>query len=179
MVGPRKPRKLDADALWEYALRVLGQRAQSTSEVKQKLARRANQLADVAAVMAKLREYGLTDDLKFSEACAASRLQNQGFGRVRVLRDLRSKRVSSTVAETVVDKTFAGTEERDLIEKFLARKYRGKNLAQLLKDQKQLAGAYRRLRTAGFSSSASISVLKQYAQTVEDWAEPEEEIGES
>ena len=129
-----------------------------------KLARRAETAADVTGVMSKLREYGLADDSKFSEAFAVSRLQNQGFGRFRVMRELRSKRVSQNVADDAVSKTFAGTDERDLIQKYLDRKYRGKNLMEFFKEEKNVAGAYRRLRTAGFSSSASLSVLNRYAR---------------
>ncbi len=170
-----KPKKLDSDALWEYALRILGQRAHSANEVKQKLSRRAASPEDVPAAMAKLREYGLADDKRFSEAFASSRLQNRGFGRFRVLRDLRSKQVGSTVAESAVEKTFAGTDERQLIEKYLERKYRGKDLSDFLREEKNLASAYRRLRTAGFSSGGSLSVLKRYAKEVPDWEAPEEE----
>ncbi len=175
MTRPRKPKKLDADALWNYALRALGQRAHSANELRIKLSRRAENAGDVNAAMEKLREYGLADDTKFSEALAASRLQNQGFGRFRVLRELRSKRVAGAVAESVVAKTFAGTDEKDLIQKYLDRKYRGKNLAEFFKDQKNLAGAYRRLRTAGFSGRGSLEVLNRYSKGFEEWNEPEEE----
>lgn len=170
-----KPKKLDGGGLWEYALRVLGQRAHSANELRQKLSKRSESVADVAAVMGKLREYGLADDRKFSEAFASSRLQNRGFGRFRVLRDLRSKRVSGNVAEAAVQKTFAGTDEAELIQRFLDRRYRGKKLEEFLKEEKNLASVYRRLRTAGFSSGNSLSILKRYAQKVEDWNDLEEE----
>ncbi|MBV9611816.1 MAG: regulatory protein RecX [Acidobacteriaceae bacterium] len=171
--APQK--KLDAEGLWEYALRLLGQRAHSASEVKQKLARRAQSTADVNGAMVKLRDYGLTDDVKFSEAFAAARLQNRGLGRFRVLRDLQSKRVARSVAETAVEKTFAGTDELQLIEQFLARKYRGKDLRAFFREEKNLAGAYRRLRLAGFSSSGTLSILKRYAGGAEAWNEPAED----
>jgi regulatory protein len=179
MASRAKPKKLDSNGLWEYALRALGQRAHSAGEIRQKLARRAEIVADVTATMAKLREYGLADDQKYSETFAASRLQNQGFGRFRVFRELRSKRVSEEIAKKAVEKTFSGTEEISLIEEFLARKLRGKNMAEFLADEKNLASVYRRLRTAGFTSSNTLSVLKRYASSVEDWPEepqePEEE----
>ena len=174
MAARSKPKKLDADALWHYALRILGQRAHSVGEVKQKLSRRAVSPGDLNAAMAKLREYELIDDKKFSEAFASARLQNQGFGRFRVLRELRSKRVAGSVAEGAVQKTFANTDELALIQQFLDRKYRGKNLPEFLKEEKNLASVYRRLRTAGFSSSGSFSVLKSYANVEQDWNEPEE-----
>ncbi|MFL6351473.1 MAG: regulatory protein RecX [Bryobacteraceae bacterium] len=169
MAARGKPKILDSGGLWDYALRVLGQRAHSANELKQKLSKRSESAAEVAAVMGKLRDYGLADDTKFSEAFASSRLQNRGFGRFRVLRDLRSKRVSGNVAEAAVEKTFAGTDETELIQRFLERKYRGKKLEEFLKEEKNVASVYRRLRVAGFSSGNSLSILKRYAQQVEQW----------
>jgi regulatory protein len=174
MATPGKTKKLDADALWNYALRALGQRPHSTNELKQKLFRRAESMSAVTTVMAKLEEYGFADDRKFSEAFASARLSNQGFGRLRVLRELRSKSVGKRVAEEAVEKTFLGIDESELIERFLNRKYRGKDLASFLRDQKNLASAYRRLRTAGFSAAGSISALKKYVTQIEEW-EPDGE----
>lgn len=159
-----KPRKLDSEALWQYALRVLGQRAHSANELKRKLSARAASRSDVTAAMAKLRDYGFADDTKYCEAFASSRLQNQGFGRLRVLRELRAKQVAPTIAEKAVEKTFDGIDERGLIEAFLARKYRGKNLSVLLQEPKHLASAFRKLRTAGFTTAASIAALRRYSQ---------------
>jgi regulatory protein len=50
-----------------------------------------------------------------------------------------------------------------LIEAFLARKYRARNLTVLLSEEKHLASAWRRLRYAGFSAGNSLRVLKRYA----------------
>jgi regulatory protein len=161
----RAPGKLDADALWDYALRILAQRPKSSSEIRQKLSRRADSPASMKTVLDKLREYGLIDDLKFSEAFATSRLQNRGFGPMRVMRDLRAKRVASSVAQTAIDKTFAGVDETELARQFIQRKYRGKDPAALFSDRNQLASAYGRLRVAGFSSSASVAALKYFSRS--------------
>jgi regulatory protein len=179
MATRSNPKKLDPEGLWNYALRLLAQRPYSIAELKTKLARRSDSGSVVAETLAKLREYGMADDEKFSEAFASSRLQNDGFGRSRILRDLRVKRVPRPIAEKAVEKTFEKTEEAELAAQFLVRKYRNKNLAELLKDQKQFAGAYRRLRVAGFSSSVSISLLKQYANETADWIEPEPDEDEA
>ncbi len=170
-----KPTKLNTDQLWNYALKVLGQRAHSTDELKRKLARRAETPADIATTVNKLREYGLIDDRKFSEALATSRLQNQGLGQYRVLRELRAKRVADQAATEAIEKVYSGTNEAELIEAFLARKYRNKNLSEFLKDVKNLASAFRRLRMAGFTSSGSLAILKRYTRTVDEWEEPAED----
>jgi regulatory protein len=174
MAGRKIPKKLDENELWDYALRALARRAHSSGELKQKLAGRAHTRADVDATMAKLREYGFADDTKFSEAFAGSRLQNQGFGRIRVLHELRSKRIPPAIAAKAVEKTFEGTDELQLIQKFLDRKYRGKDLRQFLQEEKNLASAYRRLRVAGFSSHGSITILKRYSGKSDEWDVPDD-----
>jgi regulatory protein len=143
-------------------------------ELRKKLLTKAEQASDVAGVMTKLQEYGFADDKKFSEAFAASRLANQGFGQFRVLHELRARRIAPSVADKAVAATFAETDEHTLAEQFLVRKYRGKDLRSFFQEEKNFASAYRRLRTAGFSSSASLSVLKRYSKVAEDLGEIDE-----
>lgn len=173
----RKParRTLSGDGLWDYSLRLLGQREHSISELRQKLLRRAESAADVDATIARLRETGLSDDKRFAQSYAAVRLADQGFGRQRVLRDLKQKRVSDSIAKEAVDRTYAETDEASLIERYLQRKYRGKDLRLFLSEQKNLASAFRRLRLAGFGASASLAALKRHSAAAEDLPEPEEE----
>jgi regulatory protein len=171
----KKVSTLDEAALWEYALRVLGRRAHSAAEIQQKLIQRAASPADVPLIMSKLKEYGFADDQKFSEVFSSSRLSNEGFGKLRVMRDLQTKRVSRKVAEAAIEKTFAGTSEEQLVDQFLARKYRSRNLYDFLQEDKNLSSAYRKLRLAGFSSSASLAALKKHSKRSADLEEPAEE----
>lgn len=160
----RKQKLLEGPQLMEYALRLLSGRAHSLGEIREKLRRRCAHAEDIDSVMTKLKEAGYLDDRRFAETFATSRLENQGLGKMRVLRDLRQHRVAPKLAQQVVDKTFEDTDEVRLIEEFLARKYKGKPLASLLSEEKHLASAYRRLQYAGFSSGNSIRVLKRYAK---------------
>ncbi len=175
MATRKQPAKLDADGLWDYALRILARRPHSVSELKTKLGRRANTPADITQTLGKLREYGLTNDRKFSEAFASARLQNQGHGRFRVLRDLRARRVAPEVAEDAIGKTFKDTDEVELVQQYLQRKYRGRDLPAMLQQEKTLVAVYRRLRLAGFSSANSLTVLRRYKQDIPDVNEPEQE----
>ena len=159
-----KPKVLPPDKLFSLALRALGGRAHSVGELRDKLRRRAERIEDVEAVLAKLKEAGYLDDRRYAEYYAAARLENEGLGKMRVLRDLRQRRVAGNLAEQVTEAAYQDTDETKLIEAFLARKYRGKQLRTFLKEEKNLASAFRRLRYAGFSAGASIRVLKRYAQ---------------
>ncbi len=167
----KSPVKLAGQALWDYALRLLALRPHSQGELRQKVARRAATPADTAEVLERLREYGMADDDKFSEMFATARLQNQGFGKMRVLRDLRTKRVSAKVAEEAIGKVFASTDELALVGDFLNRKYRGKDLSAFLQEDKNLMSAYRRLRLAGFASGSCMTVLRRYRNNI---PEPDE-----
>jgi regulatory protein len=160
----KRPARLDAEALWQYALRALARRGLSAGELREKLRARAESPEDVAAVLARLKEYGMLDDRKLAEALAASRRDNQGLGRHRVLRDLRGRRVAPAVAEKAVAAAYEGSDETALVEAYLARKYRNVDLAAHLADPRKLAAAYRRLRYAGFSGGIAIRALRRYSE---------------
>lgn len=163
----RVSKPLDSKALMTYAARALSARALSVSELRDKLRRRAADAKDVDAVLARLKESGYLDDRKFAQSFASWRKENQGFGKGRVMRDLMTRRVAPGVAAQAAETAFQGTDEIELIEKFLERKYRGKDLGALLAEEKHLASAYRKLRLGGFSSSNSIRVLKRFAAEAE------------
>jgi regulatory protein len=155
--------KLNPERLWSYALRLLGQRGYSAGELRTKLGLRADSSGAAEEVMGKLKDYGLLDDQKFAETFAVSRRENDQLGRLRVMRDLRARRVTHQVAERAVSRAFSGTDEQELAAAHLARKLRGKDLAEWLSDERHLANAFGRLQRAGFSASASIAVLKRFA----------------
>jgi regulatory protein len=175
----RPPKTLDAQELWNFALKTLGQRALSSGELREKLRRKAARPDEVPGVLSKLKDYGYLNDALMADSFASARRESRGFGKMRVLRDLQQRRVAPGLARETVEKVYAGTEEAVLIEEYLERKFRATNLPVYLQDEKKLASVYRRLRTAGFSSGASIRVLKRYAaradelEGLEDAAPPE------
>jgi regulatory protein len=180
-MAKKPPQPLEPDKLLNVALRALGGRAHSSGELREKLRRRARNDADVDVVMGKLKEAGYLNDRRFAENYAAARLENQGLGKIRVLRDLRQRRIAPKLAEQITEQTYQKTNEDNLIEEFLRRKYRGKELSTFLSEEKNLAGAFRRLRYAGFSAGQSIKVLKRFASQPEvlDALESEESSEES
>lgn len=163
----KKSGPLDAAALKEYALRLLSGRALTTAELRRKLAARAAAPEAVGEVLAQLKDYGYLDDARYAEHFAGARAGGGRYGAQRVLADLLKKRVAPATARRAVTAAYSGVDECGQIEQFLARKYRGKDLAALLQDARQLGSAYRRLRTAGFAAGPSIRVLKRYAEAAE------------
>lgn len=167
-------KKLDTSKLWDYALRSLGHRAQTSGEIRVKLRARAERVEDVDTTLTKLKEYGLLNDTRFAETFAVSRLENRGFGKARALRDLRQRRVAPAVAEKAVESAYAESDETALIEEYVRRKYRGAARETLFQEEKAIASAFRRLRLAGFSAGKIVQVLKRFAKDpdlLDGWAD--------
>src|SRR5215475_2471462 len=112
----RKPRRLDSEGLWNYALRALGGRAHSTGELREKLRRRAERMEDVEETIGRLKERGYLNEQRLAEGYAAARLSNDRLGRTRVLRDLRGRRVAPGLAEKTVGEVYRDVDEPALIE---------------------------------------------------------------
>jgi regulatory protein len=154
----------------------LSARAYTISELKTRLKKRAARAEDIEAVLARLKQAGVVNDRRFAGSFAEWRRENQGLGKSRVLRDLMARRVAPAVAREAVDAAFEGVDETAMIQAFLERKYRGKDLGALLLEQKNLASVFRKLRGAGFSTGNSIRVLKRYAAEAERLEEIDEDV---
>ncbi len=176
-MAERRPRRLDAASLWEYALKLLTGRAYSTGELREKLRRRAEREEDVDGVLSRLKQSGYLDDKRYAESYAASRLSGEKFGRTRVIRDLRQHRVAPALAERTVEKVYRDVDEEALIEEWIRHKYRTAEREGLFADRKDLGAAYRRLTRAGFRSGEILKVLKRFAKNPDllDGFEPPEE----
>jgi len=158
---------LDQNGLMTFAAQALSARALTVSELREKLKRRAAEPSDVDDILARLKEAGYLNDQRFAESYASWRRDDGGFGKTRVQRDLMARRVAPAVAKQAAEAAYQGADEVAMIEAFLKRKFRGKDLGALLKEQKHLASAYRKLRMSGFSTGNSIRVLKRYAEQAE------------
>ncbi len=170
----KQPRKLDASELKQYALRLLAGRALSTGELRSKLAARALETQSIEPIVEYLGELKFLDDTRFAQHYTRLRLEGDGHGQARVLRDLRQRKVDTPLAQQTVTAAFSQVDEIALIERFLARKFKNIDLTAYLGDEKHLASAYRKLRLAGFASSNTIRVLRRYSQRAGDIDESEE-----
>jgi regulatory protein len=181
IMAERKPRLLDDDALWSYALKLLAGRAHSQGEVREKLRRRAVRAGAVDEILARLKEDGYLDDQKFAENFAAARLANDKLGSVRVLRDLRQRRVAPALAERTVRQVYESVDEEALVEQWVRRKYRLAPREGLFQEDKDIAAAYRRLLRVGFRSGTILRVLKRFARNPDllETFEPPEDALES
>ena len=176
----KKRAVLSPEALWAFAVKALAARALSTGELRARLLERAERPADVEHTIARLRDYRYLDDSRFAENFAGAKLENDGYGKARVLRDLRERKVSAAVAQRTVDRLYGKLDEMELIADFIRRKIKTQApLPEALEDPKILTSAYRKLLRAGFSSSNAIGALKRIAKKqdlLDDFEPPEEEM---
>jgi len=163
----KRPRQLSADELFAYAVKKLGGRAATVGEIRTSLLARALEPSDVELVLARLKDYGYLNDARFAESYASARLENEGVGKSRVLRDLRQHRVAPDLAQRTVARIYADKDEPALIEQYIRRKYRATEPDALFPTNKELAAAYRRLLRAGFTPGNSLHVLKRFAANPE------------
>jgi regulatory protein len=176
--GSKTARKLAPEELFEYAVQCLGRRPFAAEELKLKLRARAAQAADVDAAIARLKDVGYLDDARFAESFALNRAENDGFGKLRVLSDLRARRVAPKLAEKAVAQVFEDRSESDQIEAYIERRMpslRGSRAEGKIEDAGELARAFRRLRRAGFSSGGALAALKRVAARPEEIEEPVED----
>ena len=176
-MGSKEPRRLEAGQLWNYALKILGGRAHSTGELREKLRRRAAKAEDVEPMLGRLKDYGYLDDRRYAESYATARLNNDKLGSARVVRDLRQRRVAPGLAEKSVSQAYRDVKEEELIEDWVRRKYRLAAKESLFQEDKDVAGAYRRLLRAGFRGGDILRVLKRFARNpnlIEEFEPPEE-----
>jgi len=172
MKPPRARAKLDGDALFDYAVRSLADRACSSDELRFKLRQRAARISDIDPAIARLKELGYLDDKRFAEMYTSMRVENEGYGRMRVLHDLRGRRVAPKLAEQAVSRAFEDKNEAEMVTAYIERRMPSTVAGGHIGDERKLAAAYRKLRRAGFSSGAILTVLKRFASHPELLDEP-------
>lgn len=174
MQNKRPPRKLAAEELFDHAVRYLAVSGCSSEELRNKLRLKALRPADIDSAIERLKDIGYLNDTRFAESFASSRVENNGFGRARVLSDLRGRRIPPALAEQAVEQAFEGKSEAELIDAYIDRRMPSLRQASDVEDERELAKAYRRLRRAGFTSGPVLQALKRRAARPEMLEEPVE-----
>ena len=121
------------------------------------LLRRQAAKADIEVVLERLRDHGYLDDARFARSFAASRIENDLHGRVRVRRDLAARRVRPDLADEAVRQAFDSVDEIKLLREHLQRKVRVTRLGK----PSAVQALFRRLLRAGFRSDTIVGELKR------------------
>src|SRR5215470_11794534 len=94
-----RPRKVfTEEELYEYAVGALGRRMRSVAELKRLLRPRVEADTEVGQtlvelVIRRLKDQGYLNDAKYAAAYSSYRKNNEKFGRMRVITDLKIKGV--------------------------------------------------------------------------------------
>lgn len=157
----RPAKTYDASSLYEYAVGALGRRMRTVAEIKRlmrnRVAKQENGQDLIEAVVQKLKEQRYLNDTNYAAAYSSLRKDNEKFGRMRVVSDLKAKGVHSDVIEKTVGAAYEGVDEEKLARDFLARKRLKKP-----EDQKRVARIFRTMVRAGFSVRVIIRILKNW-----------------
>ena len=162
-MGFPRPRKTDSeDELYEYAVNALGRQMRSVAQLKRLLRPRVEAETEygktlVELVIRRLKDRGYLNDAKYAAAYSSFRRDNEKFGRMRVVTDLKIKGVHADVIEQAVGTVYGEVDEEKQAREYLRRK-------RLVKpeNQKQAARVFRQLVRAGFGSKTIFKILKKW-----------------
>ena len=127
------------ERVFQRAAKLLAARQRSVAELRERLlAGRGATSTIVEEVIARLREYGYLDDVKFAQSYASLRLRERPIGRRRLERDLIVKKVDRQTASTALDEIFDATPEEELIDRAIAKRIRLRGKPQSREDAKKL-----------------------------------------
>jgi regulatory protein len=164
VVFPRPKRKFySEDELYEYAVGALARRMRTVAELKRMMRARVEDAESeygqtlVELVIRRLKDQGYLNDSQYAASFSSLRRDNQKFGRMRVVTDLKARGVHGAVIEKAVEAAFDGVNEEKQ-----ARDYLRKKRMEKPKDQKQAARIFRQLMRAGFASKTIFAILKKW-----------------
>lgn len=103
---------------------MLARRPYSAAELRRALGKKFPASEAVPDVIARLCQLGYLDDARFAEAYASSLVRVRGFGRYRVRRELKSKRVDQRVIEQAIENAFTSVNESELLDRIIDKKIR-------------------------------------------------------
>ena len=161
--GRRKNRvaPLNEAALYDYAVKSLGRAMRTEAELRRLMLARVEPgehgEANVAAVIARLKEQRYLDDQSFAETFTRLRQENEKLGKRTVRQKLAQKGIAPSVAEEAIEARYANTNEETLARQYLDRKRIGKPA-----NEKETARVMRRLVAAGFSTGVIYRILRQW-----------------
>jgi regulatory protein len=178
-----RPRKLFTEAeLYDYAVGALARRMRSVAELKRLLRNRVEADTEIGKtlvelIVVRLKDQGYLNDAKYAAAFSSYRRDNEKFGRMRVVNDLKAKGVHGDVIEKAVSSVYDDVKEESLARAYLRRKRLQKPKDD--KDQKQAARIFRQLMRAGFGSKTIFTILKKWDVDEETLTELENETSEA
>ena len=151
----------DESSLYDYAVGALARKMRSVAELKRLLRQRLTASAEseslINAVITRLKDQKYLNDTAYATAYSSYRKENEKFGRMRVISDLKARGVHGDVITKTVAAAYAGSDEETLAREYLRRK-------RLKKpgDAREAARIFRALVRAGYTSRIIIRILRRW-----------------
>jgi len=158
-----KKKSYSEDELYGYAVEALARRMRTVAELKRMMRARVEDAESeygqtlIELVIRRLKDQGYLNDSQYASSFSSLRRDNQKFGRMRVITDLKAKGVHGEVIEKAIEAVY-----EDVNEEKQAREYLRKKRLEKPKDQKQAARIFRQLARAGFGSKTIFTILKKW-----------------
>jgi regulatory protein len=158
-----KKKSYSEDELYEYAVGALARRMRTVAELKRMMRARVEDAESeygqtlIELVIRRLKDQRYLNDSQYAASYSSLRRDNQRYGRMRVITDLKAKGVHGEVIAQAVDTAFDGVNEEKQ-----AREYVRKKRMEKPKDQKQAARIFRQLARAGFGTKTIFTILKKW-----------------
>src|SRR5246500_5463216 len=117
MTFSRSKKKLyTEEELYEYAVSALARRMRTVAELKRLLRQKVEAETEfgqtlVELIIRRLKDQGYLNDAQYAAAYSSFRRDNEKFGRMRVITDLKAKGVHGDVIEKAVSGAFAEVNE--------------------------------------------------------------------
>ena len=141
------------------ALNLLGYRARSEAEIRERLGRYGYAGETIEAVVGRLEELGYVDDVDFARLKAREKARRYGPRRVSV--ELRKSGVGEELAREVVEEEFAGRSEVGEARSAAARRYNGRG------SDAEARRVYGFLVRRGYSAEVCAQVAREYREPPE------------
>ena len=145
------------DDAYSSALRMLATRELSEAQVRERLARRGHDAADIEAAIVRLKTDKSIDDTRVAEAIARSETSLRKRGQLRVQRRIEAAGIAASIAERAVHDTFADIDPEVLMAAALDKRLRGR---QHVADDREFQRLYRYLSNQGFEPDRILKLLR-------------------
>src|SRR5271166_5296576 len=112
-----KKKSYSEDELYEYAVGALARRMRTVAELKRLMRARVEDAESeygqtlIELIIRRLKDQGYLNDSQYAASFSSLRRDNQKFGRMRIVTDLKAKGVHGDVIDKAVEATFEGINE--------------------------------------------------------------------
>ncbi|HJV34394.1 regulatory protein RecX [Geomonas sp.] len=146
---------------FDSSLRILSLRDHSEAELRRKLKEKGYEEAGIEESVARLRELGYLDDVRFARHFASSAIRNgRGYG-ARLKMELARRGVAAAIVAEVLAEIDEEHSEGELLGELMARRFSGFDAGCATDKEKRRVIGY--LQRKGFSLAAILKQLQSKA----------------